>query len=55
MWDLRTLAQFQVSDMSPRVVLGLYGWVYVTFRLSPLAVEHIVVVVTGFPIKRIPD
>ena len=44
MWDLITLAQFQGSEMSPGLLPGLYGWVYKTLRLSPLVVDHIVVV-----------
>ena len=30
-----------------RVIPRLYGWVYKTLRLSPLAVEHSVVVMTA--------
>ena len=38
-WGLITLAQFQGSEVSPR----LYGQVYKTLRLSPLVAEHSVV------------
>ena len=45
-WNLRTLAQFQGSDMSPGLFQD-YGWVHKTLRLSPLAVEHSLVVMTA--------
>ena len=38
-----------------RVVSRLYRWVYKTLRFSPLTVELSVVVMTGFPVKTIPD
>ena len=39
-----------------RVIPRLYGWVFKTWRLFPLANEHSVAVMTcGFPIKTIPD
>ena len=39
-----------------RVIPRLYGWVYKSSRLTPLVVEHSVVVnECGFPIKTIPD
>ena len=44
-WDLRTLAvsrKWNVSGIIPR----LYGWVYKTWRLFPLADEHSVAVMT---------
>ena len=45
MWDLITLEQFPGSEMSP----GLFqdGWVYKTLRLSPLVVDHSVVVMSA--------
>ena len=43
MWDLRTLAQFQVSEMSPGLFQDFMG------IQNPLVVEHSVVVKTvGF-------
>ena len=35
--------KINVSRVTPRI----YGWVYKTLRLSPLAVEHSVVVMTA--------
>ena len=44
MWDLRTLAQFQRSEMSP----GLFQDFRDRYiRLFPLAIEHSVVVMTA--------
>ena len=40
MWDLRTLAQFQVSEMSPGLFQDFMG------IQNPLVVEHSVVVKT---------
>ena len=40
-------AQFLGNEMSPGVIPRLYGWVYKTLRLSPLVVEHSVVVMSA--------
>ena len=45
-WDLRTLAQFQGSEMSSGLCQD-YGWVYKSLRLSSLAVEYSLVVMTA--------
>ena len=45
MWDLRTFAQFQRSETSPGLLEDFMDG-YITLRLSPLAVEHSVVVMT---------
>ena len=49
MWDLRTLAQFQGSEMSPGLFQDFMG------IQNPLVVEHSVVVKTEFQIKTIAD
>ena len=46
-WDLITLAQFQGCEMSPGTIPRLYGWVYKTLRLSPLVVQHSVMVMSA--------
>ena len=44
-WDLGTLAQFQGSEMSPKLFEGFMDG-YKTLKLSPFVVEHSVVVMT---------
>ena len=44
MWDLRTLAQFQGSEMCPEL---FQNFMDAYIRLSPLAIEHSVVVMTA--------
>ena len=46
-WDLRILAQFQGNKMSPGLFQGFMDGYIKTLRLSPLAVEQSVVVMTA--------
>ena len=46
MWNLITLAQFPRSEMSPGLFQDFMDWVYKTLRLSPLVLDHSVVVMS---------